>query len=94
MRRAEERAACNFPLQGSASDLMKLAMNRLDEQLKQRKLNAKLILQVHDELVLEVPKSEVEETKQIVIDAMLMGQPLSVPLRVDVGTASNWMETK
>jgi DNA polymerase-1 len=94
LRRAEERAACNFPLQGSASDLMKLAMNRLDEQLKQRKLNAKLILQVHDELVLEVPKSEVEETKQIVIDAMLMGQPLSVPLRVDVGTASNWMETK
>lgn len=94
LRRAEERAACNAPLQGSAADLMKLAMNRLDKELKERNLHAKLILQVHDELVLEVSEKEVDETKQVIVDAMLMGQPLKVPLRVDVGAAKNWMEIK
>jgi DNA polymerase-1 len=94
LRKAEERAACNAPLQGSAADLMRLAMNKLEEDLQKHKLNAKLILQVHDELVLEVPKSEVEETKEVVVNAMLMGQPLKVPLRVDVGVAANWMEVK
>ncbi|PWU00247.1 MAG: DNA polymerase I [Candidatus Melainabacteria bacterium] len=94
LRRAEERAACNAPLQGSAADLMRLAMNKLDENLGKHKLNAKLILQVHDELVLEVPETEVEETKEVVVESMLLGQPLKVPLRVDVGVAGNWMEAK
>jgi DNA polymerase-1 len=94
LRRAEERAACNAPLQGSAADLMKLAMIKLDQQIKERKLSAKLILQVHDELVLEVPELEVDEVRGVVVDAMLMGQPLKVPLKVDVGVAKNWMETK
>ena len=94
MRRADERAACNAPLQGSAADLMKLAMIRLDNELAKRKLNAKLILQVHDELVLEVPKSEVEETKAVIIEAMLMDQPFEVPLKVDVGVGTNWRDAK
>ncbi len=94
IRKADERAACNAPLQGSAADLIKLAMIRLNKELIERKLQTKLILQVHDELVLDVPKSELEETKQIVIAAMSMDQPLLVPLRVDIGVGTNWMETK
>ena len=94
VRKADERAACNAPLQGSAADLMKLAMIRLRKQLKENQLNAKLILQVHDELVLEVPESELERTKEVVMDAMLMDQPFKVPLRVDIGVSNNWMEAK
>ncbi|HEY9753846.1 MAG TPA: DNA polymerase I [Oculatellaceae cyanobacterium] len=94
VRKADERAACNAPLQGSAADLMKLAMIRLRKQLKERNLNAKLILQVHDELVLEVPRSELDETKDVIMDAMQMDQPFKVPLKVDVGVGENWMDAK
>ncbi len=94
LRRAEERAACNAPLQGSAADLMKLAMIQLDNQLRAKALKAKLILQVHDELVLEVPTSELTETQTVVLEAMLLNQPLIVPLKVDMGSAKNWMDTK
>ncbi len=92
IRRADERAACNAPLQGSAADLIKLAMIQLDKALTERGLASKLILQVHDELVLEVPENELEETTRLVISAMNMGQPLAVPLRVDVGVGKNWMD--
>jgi DNA polymerase I len=94
LKRADERAACNAPLQGSAADLMKLAMIRLDRELSARKLQAKLILQVHDELVLEVPENELDQVKEIVVDAMLMDQPFKVPLKVDVSVGHNWMELK
>jgi DNA polymerase-1 len=86
LRRAEERAACNAPLQGSAADLMKLAMISLDQELVKRKLSSKLVLQVHDELVLEVPEYELEEVKQVIETAMLQGQPFKVPLKIDIGT--------
>jgi len=94
IRRADERAACNAPLQGSAADLIKLAMIELDKALRERALSGKLILQVHDELVLEVPEAEVDETTKLVVSAMTMGQPLAVPLRVDVGIGKNWMDCK
>ena len=94
LKRADERAACNAPLQGSAADLMKLAMIRLDSSLREHKLQAKLILQVHDELVLEVPEFELEQVKDLVVNAMLMDQPFTVPLKVDVGIGRNWMDTK
>jgi DNA polymerase I len=94
VRKADERAACNAPLQGSAADLIKLAMIRLDKELTGRGLNGKLILQVHDELVLDVPKGELEETKQVVRESMQMDQPLLVPLRVDIGVGPNWMDAK
>ncbi|MBY0546195.1 MAG: DNA polymerase I [Candidatus Obscuribacterales bacterium] len=94
IRKADERAAFNAPLQGSAADLMKLAMVKLDEELTARELKTKLILQVHDELVLDAPKSEVDEAIQIVRDAMAMGQPLLVPLKIDVGQGANWMDAK
>jgi len=94
VRRADERAACNAPLQGSAADLMKLAMLELDRKLQESGSKAKLVLQVHDELVLEVPDSELEETTQIVRSAMELNQPLKAPLRVDVGVGKNWIDAK
>jgi DNA polymerase-1 len=94
VRKADERAAVNAPIQGSAADLMKLAMIRLDKELTKRKLKSKLILQVHDELVLEVPREELEEAKSVVRESMLMDQPFKVPLGVDVGTGPNWMDAK
>lgn len=94
IRKADERAAFNAPLQGSAADLMKLAMIRLEEELKNRKLKSKLILQVHDELVLDVPSSEVEEASSVLQSAMGLGQPLTVPLQVDVGVGKNWKDAK
>lgn len=94
VRKADERAACNAPLQGSAADLIKLAMIRLDKELTARHLGAKLILQVHDELVLDVPKTELEETKALVAECMGMDQPLQVPLKVDIGVGPNWMDAK
>ena len=93
-RRAAERAAFNAPLQGSAADLMKLAMLELDKQLELRKLRAKLILQVHDELVLDVPESEKEDVMRIVVDAMTLNQPFSIPLKVDVRAGKTWMDAK
>jgi DNA polymerase I len=94
LRRQEERAACNAPLQGSAADLMKMAMISLDKELSHHKLASKLILQVHDELVLEVPERELDEVKEIVEKAMLQGQPFKVPLKVDVGVGKSWMDAK
>ena len=71
---------------------MKLAMIRLDKELELKRLASKLILQVHDELVLAVPEKELEETKETVLAAMEMDQPLTVPLKVDVGAGSTWMD--
>ena len=94
LKRADERAACNAPLQGSAADLMKLAMIRLDKELTEANLKSKLIMQVHDELVLEVPENELAQAKELVVNVMLMDQPIKVPLKVDVGSAHNWMDVK
>lgn len=94
IRKASERAAFNAPLQGSAADLMKLAMIRLASELTSRQMKSKLILQVHDELVLDVPEAEVELAGQILVESMSLDQPLTVPLKIDLGTAKNWMDAK
>ncbi len=94
IRQADERAAFNAPLQGSAADLMKLAMIRLSKELKENNMKTKIVLQVHDELVLEVPNEELELAKQVVTQSMEYGQPLKVPLVVDIGVGPNWMEAK
>lgn len=94
VRKTDERAACNAPIQGSAADLVKLAMIKLDEELKASGLSAKLILQVHDELVMEVKDEELEAAKALLANAMTLGQPLAVPLKVDIAVAKNWMEAK
>lgn len=95
VRKADERAAFNAPLQGSAADLIKRAMIRLDKELKTARLQSKLILQVHDELVLDVPAKEVEPATKILVEAMTAdASSLKVPLKVDVGVGSNWMDAK
>ncbi len=86
------RAAFNTVLQGSAADLMKLAMIRLDKALDASGLNSRLLLQVHDEMVFGVPNSELETLTPMVVTAMELGQPLRVPLVIDVEVGPNWME--
>lgn len=89
-----ERAAINSPLQGTAADMIKLAMIKLHDALKNSDYKSKLILQVHDELVLEVPKTELEDIKSLVRKCMELDQPLSVPLVVDIACGPSWMEVK
>ena len=89
-----ERAAANSPIQGSAADLIKMAMIRINDGLRQGKHEAKMLLQVHDELVFEVPSDEMETVKSLVKDRMENSAELSVPLVVDVGTGVNWLDTK
>ena len=91
-REAAQRAAINAPLQGSAADLIKLAMVRLQKSISGLKLASKIVLQVHDELVLEVVKSEQEVVTKLVREAMEQGQPLTVPLKVDIALGQNLME--
>jgi DNA polymerase-1 len=91
-----ERQAINAPLQGSAADIIKRAMIRMQPALDEVKLGARMLLQVHDELVLEVPEAEVEQTSAVVKTVMEKATypvlELSVPLTVDVGTGDNWDE--
>jgi len=94
LRRAAERAAVNMPVQGSAADIMKLAMIRLDHRLREQKLRARMVLQVHDELVLEVPEDEVEAAKALVVEVMGNAYRLSIPLKVQTSVGKTWMEMK
>ncbi len=94
IREFAERAAINAPLQGTAADLIKMAMVRLDKNLKILNLPAKMLLQVHDELVLEVQNNYLEETQHAVIDAMELDQPLRVPLVADVKIGKTWKDSK
>lgn len=87
-----ERIAVNTVIQGSAADLMKLAMVRIFRQLKQRGFGSKMILQIHDELVFEVPESELEPVKSLVKQEMEGVITLSVPIKVDLGVGHNWAE--
>jgi DNA polymerase-1 len=91
-RQAAERAAINAPMQGTAADLIKLAMLDIDTWLTEKKLATRIILQVHDELVLEVPIPELEEMMPVVEKLMTGVAELKVPLRVDIGTGENWSE--
>lgn len=87
-----KRAAINQPMQGTAADLMKIAMIDFDKKLKENNLKSKMIIQVHDELVIEVYKPELEKIKELVREAMELGQPLSVPLVVDISAGESWKE--
>jgi DNA polymerase-1 len=89
-----ERTAANSPIQGSAADLIKIAMIRIDDALRTRKLQSKMILQVHDELVFEVFPEELEQVREVVKHEMEHAADLSVPLLVDLGVGKNWVETK
>jgi DNA polymerase-1 len=91
-RASAENAALNTPLQGSAAEIVKLAMIALERRLAESGLAARLLLQVHDELLLEAPLAEVDATIEIVRDCMEHAFELSVPLSVDVGHGVNWLE--
>jgi DNA polymerase-1 len=92
LRGFAERTAVNTPLQGTAADLIKLAMIRIDAELRRRNLQSRMLLQVHDELVFEVPESELEAMKQLVAQQMEDVYELRVPLKVDLGTGPNWRD--
>lgn len=92
IREFNERIAINAPIQGSAADLIKLAMIKIGELFKKKKLKSKLLLQIHDELIFEVNKRELEEAKSIVKDIMENSLELSVPLKVNLKTGYNWAE--
>ena len=92
IREFAKRAAINQPIQGTASDLMKVAMIDFAKKLKINNLKSKMIMQVHDELVVEVLKSELEDVKRLVKEAMELNQPLSVPLVIDINVGESWKE--
>ena len=92
IREFAKRAAINQPIQGTAADLMKYAMIECYKQLKKCNLKSKMILQVHDEIVIETYKNELEEVQAIVKAAMELNQPLRVPLKIDVNTGETWKE--
>jgi DNA polymerase-1 len=94
MRAFGERTAANSPIQGSAADLIKMAMIGIANALTAGGFKAKMLLQVHDELVFEVPPDELENVQGLVKDQMENAATLSVPLVVDIGTGKNWLETK
>ncbi len=89
-----ERAAMNSPIQGTAADIMKIAMISVDRELKDRGLEARIVLQVHDELLLEVPKNEITEVEQILDDKMRHAADLLVPLEVSLSTGDSWYDAK
>jgi DNA polymerase-1 len=92
LRGFAERTAVNTPLQGTAADLIKIAMIRIDAALRERGLKSRMTLQVHDELVFEVPESEVEVMRALVREQMEKVHPLTVPLLVEIGVGRNWRD--
>ena len=94
VRQFGARAAMNTPIQGTAADIMKIAMIEVNKKLEEEKLNAKLILQIHDELLIECEIEEKEEVKKILKESMENAVELSIPLEVEVSEADNWYDVK
>lgn len=92
LRGFAERTAVNTPLQGTAADLIKIAMIQIDAALRERELNSRMTLQVHDELVFEVPEAEIEAMRSLVREQMEEVHPLAVPLLVEIGVGPNWRD--
>ena len=94
IRKAAEREAINMPIQGTASDIVKIAMLHVDEEFKRAGLAARMLMQVHDELLVEVPDREVDKVTEILKHEMESAVSLDVPLIADVGVGDNWMDAK
>ncbi|GJQ51188.1 MAG: DNA polymerase I [Anaerolineaceae bacterium] len=94
LKAREEREAINAPIQGTAADIMKIAMLKIPPALKKAKLSGKMLLQVHDELVLECPKEELEKTAKVVKETMADAYPLDIPLSTEARYGANWGEMK
>ncbi|GAI25182.1 unnamed protein product, partial [marine sediment metagenome] len=92
VREAAERMAINMPVQGTSADIIKVAMINLYREMEKQRLKSKMLLQVHDELVFEVPKGELKTIRALVPDVMSTALKLSVPLKVDTKTGANWGE--
>jgi DNA polymerase-1 len=92
VRMGAERIAINMPIQGTASDIIKIAMIRIDEELEKQGFQTKMLLQVHDELIFEGPQSELDALKALVLEIMPASLELSVPLKVDVKVGRNWAD--
>ena len=91
-REAAKRMAINMPIQGTNAEMIKLAMVAIQKKLKVKKMKSKMVLQIHDELVFEVPLGELEILQSIVIKKMEKALPLSVPIVVDCGHGKSWYE--
>ena len=92
IRSADERNAVNAPIQGSAADIIKIAMKNIFNILSEKQFKSKMILQVHDELVFDVHLSELDKIKKVVKNSMENAVTLDIPLKVDIGTGKNWLE--
>jgi DNA polymerase-1 len=92
VKQFEERVAINMPIQGSAADLIKLAMINIHRELVKRKTRTKMVLQVHDELLFDAHKDEVEELRPMIKELMESALPLNVPVLVEIGTGDNWLD--
>lgn len=91
-REAAKRMAINMPIQGTSAEMIKLAMTSVSNYMNENKMKAKLLLQIHDELVFETPKSELKDLENMVVDKMVNALPLSVPIEVDSGSGKSWYE--
>src|SRR5690606_9965347 len=91
-RAEDERAAINMPIQGTAADMIKIAMINIHEEMKKKKMESKMLLQVHDELVFEAKIDELDKLKKIVVDKMKTAIELKVPIEVEVGVGETWFE--
>jgi DNA polymerase-1 len=94
LRSFAERTAMNTPIQGSAADIIKLAMVNFDKAVKNESFNVKLLLQVHDELIFEVPKDEVDDFSKFIENIMDNALPLDVPLLVECNYGDTWYDAK
>jgi DNA polymerase-1 len=92
IRQNAERQAINMPIQGTAADMIKLAMIHIDEAFTTKGLESKMLIQVHDELVFEVKKKEEKEVRSIVTKHMQQSLKLSVPLEIEIGVGKTWLE--
>jgi DNA polymerase-1 len=92
VRQAAERAAINMPVQGTAADIIKIAMNRIDAEMQRRKMRSLLTLQVHDELIFECPGDELEDVRALAVDIMPTSMQMRIPLKIDTKVGKNWGE--
>jgi DNA polymerase-1 len=90
VRSAAEREGINMPIQGTAADIIKVAMIKVDQELRDRELKSRMILQVHDELIFECPADEVEEIRELATRIMPASLKMNVPLKVDLKQGRNW----
>jgi DNA polymerase-1 len=91
LREFAERTAINTPVQGSAADMIKIAMIAIENRLREENFSARMLLQVHDELVFEAPQAELKKLSELIITEMQNALPLSIPIVVEVGIGPNWL---